>query len=484
MPVLRAALTLLCLLSLGCGSDPTAAGPRTGIRFASGVGTADTIGARLAEPLVVEVTDSAGRPLVDVEVRFSSPIEPAAPYCTLSACGITGSVFAGGPQRTDATGRVTAVLTFGRVAGPGRLAVSVPALGTVDTARFTIRPGLATRVVLAPRDTALFQGATATLRPVAADRFGNARPETPSLEGSSATPVSGQRVTAAAYGSHRVVARAGALTDTARVAVIPRATVVGIESYAPDNFVIVVVDLDGTKRARLHVGEDISGLAWVPDGSRFVYAKQERFGFRLYSAAPGGSPMPVISAPATTDEQWPTYTRDGQWLYFGDQPYTSDSWQIWRVRPNGTGAQRVGRPVAATFGTKVGMLAPSPDGSQVAYPYDGCCPTARWLQVMDAATGAVVTLPIQADAARWSPTGDRIAYRRPTGAGIVNADGTGNRHFTEAYHGSASISLDWSPDGRWLLHQNGGALQLIDVASGDRIALPQMGGVYMARWRP
>lgn len=492
----RAALLSLSATLIGCSGDPTGSTPpdpidptpRAAVRVVSGADVPDTIRARLAQPLVLEVTDSLKQLVADVEVQFSAPIEPAAPHCIGSACGRTHAVFAQGPKRTDEQGRVSTPIEFGRIAGEGRLAVAVPALGILDTVRFTIKPGRAAHVVITTRDTVAYQGTAVTLGAVVTDRYGNVLPELPSLEGSVATPTSGLRVTGAAFGVHPVVARAGSLTDTARLTVIPRGTIAALEQYSHDGKnAVVVVDLDGTKRARIPVDRQISGLAWTADGSRIVYAKRDSFAEtnRLFTTTLSGKATPLMSKSTASDEQWPTLTRDGRWVYFAERHLETWAWQIWRVRPDGTGAQRVGAHFSSGSGAHGAMLAPSPDGGRVAFSWAGDWTLTGSLRLLDAATGSFVDIPVETTGgAAWSPTGDRIAYARLFGAGVVNANGTDDRDYDLGGSIAVENSLDWSPDGRWVLAQTGGPIHLIHIESGEMIPLPHLGAAYMARWKP
>jgi hypothetical protein len=122
---LRPGLVLLSILThaalVGCsgGNEPAEPNPpeppvRPGsLVILTGEGQTDTAGATFAAPVEIEVRDSNGAPLADVEVRFEEAL-------------VTGPFLEhGGPDTTDATGRVSRPWQPGAEAGPHRLRVGV-----------------------------------------------------------------------------------------------------------------------------------------------------------------------------------------------------------------------------------------------------------------------------------------------------------------------------------------------------------------------
>lgn len=192
-----------------CGGSDKPTEPQTqqpSLEVVAGGALADTILARPAQALVVQVRGTDGKPASGIAVRFE-PMpaadttrrgEYAVFTCSLldGACGsvldLTG--YPGGynlptigvapvpdVDTTDASGRVKVAVRFGSIAGTARVRIVVPLFGYTDSASFTIRPGAAARVKIANADTTLSVGGTVTLRTSVSDRFGNARPEVPAL---------------------------------------------------------------------------------------------------------------------------------------------------------------------------------------------------------------------------------------------------------------------------------------------------------------
>ena len=472
-----------------CSGSPTDSGPLAAVRIVSGAGAADTIGAYLSSALYVEVTDAAGERAAGVEVRFTSPPLAAPAHCS-GSCAAEPGIAVAASRVTGADGRAYVPLRLGLVAGDARVVVAVPALGAQETAGYTVLPGQATRVTLAPRDTVVYLGAAVRLRGAVVDRAGNARPEAPTLVGTTGAPTTGLTVTASAYGVHQVQAQSGTLPPaTATVAAVPRGTIAALAGYGPGtDGVVVVFDLDGTQRARLTLASGaLGGFTWSPDGSRIVFSKYEKSdgpGYRLYATTLAGTPAPLLPARTAPDEEQPAFSRDGRWLFFGEKNLAEGfSWQIWRARADGSAPTRVGGVVRDGSGP-VTPFGPSPDGGRAVYGRGSCCPTATVMGVVDVASGAVSEHGVPASGPRWSPAGDRIAYATPTGPATVSPDGTGTRTYPEPYNGFVDLTPDWSPDGRWLITKSAGPLVLVDVESGARIPLPYFPGAYHPRWKP
>jgi Tol biopolymer transport system component len=93
----------------------------------------------------------------------------------------------------------------------------------------------------------------------------------------------------------------------------------------------------------------------------------------------------------------------------------------------------------------------------------------------------------------WSPDGLSVAYvhfnpdfhdtTEPSGLYVVDAAGTTKRLIVPGFYGtSLARSVDWSPDGRWLVYNDGMGLHLI-TATGDSARHIYSGGSFPA-WSP
>ena len=117
---------LLCVALAGCGSDLTLPDDTSPARLEAyaGDGQEGTVGSRLSEPLVVRLTDAAGRPVRDVAVTFSFE-------------GSTDAEVESASEITDAEGQASAEVRLGTETGTLNVA-----------ARVVEAPGLKTRFSL------------------------------------------------------------------------------------------------------------------------------------------------------------------------------------------------------------------------------------------------------------------------------------------------------------------------------------------------
>ncbi|MDQ6613145.1 MAG: hypothetical protein M3Y64_11975, partial [Gemmatimonadota bacterium] len=82
---------------------------------------------------------------------------------------------------TDADGRAEASVRLGRASGATYVRVRAPELGVVDSAIFTVNPGVAVGVRTAIKDTLISIGTAISIPASVVDRYGNVRSEAPAL---------------------------------------------------------------------------------------------------------------------------------------------------------------------------------------------------------------------------------------------------------------------------------------------------------------
>lgn len=503
-----AAVTAACGGGDG-GTGPTPPAPQgPSLRLVSGAGSTDTIEALSTAPLVVEVRDANGQLRAGVNVRFDPFPSAPLPGCT-GICFPVPQVAPNGALTvspvtvaTDANGRVSLPYRFGTSPGEGKLAVTVPELALQDTARFTILPGAAARVEVVPADTAVSVGGSFSPRGGVVDRRGNPRPDAVSFTaGSAALTVSGNVVSGVAAARSFVVAELAGQRDTGWVSVVPQGEI-AVYRYGPPAR-LQRMKLDGTLVRSFDL--PFSGAPdpdWSPDGQKLVgvtHGTAPRLAF--YDLTDGTRTAIVDPAVGLRAESHPRYSRDGAWIYFNGAPATIGGFanvngrgELWRVRPDGSGAARVG-PVGALFSDDYSP-SPSPDGTKVAFQSsrdEGG--TGTTLRVLDLATG-IESYPggvrIIVEWLAWSPTdAQMIAFgipdATPTARGLridaIRPDGTGRRTLSPA--GRVYVHFTWSPDGKWLLAKPADrtGFELIEVATGQVIPLP-FTGLESPVWRP
>ncbi|HET8654568.1 MAG TPA: hypothetical protein VFL93_03560, partial [Longimicrobiaceae bacterium] len=364
----------------------------------------------------------------------------------------------------DAEGLASVRVRFGHVAGVGEVVVTAPTLGYQDTARYTVLPGAPARTAIEPRDTVVYLDGTITLRATVADRFGNRRPESPTITGSAGATVSGTTVRAAGFGVLRVRATfPGAASDSTTITALPRERLAATTAYLGGT--LVMMDLDGSNRVSVPLQGIVYGLDWAPDG-RVVVAPGSTTA-TLEAVSSTGEITPFLSNSTASSEAYPVFSADGKTLFFAGRAAgaTNTDNYLWRANADGTGVQATTIPLTFEWGTSYG---PSPDATQLVFRST----------IYDLQTQTGKTLPTgEIESWRWSPLGDLIAFNDIDTMGVMRPDGTGRRVFSSDYTGFADQSIDWSGDGKYLVFRsNSGSLEIVEVATGAHAVLPFTSG--------
>ena len=466
-------LTAALLTAIACGSSK-ASGPtllsRVPIAFTLGNSQTDTIQSVLGQALTVRVGSGPAGSGAHQVVRFQSVLDSGT-YRVLV------EPLAGGPpspfvaETTDASGEASVVIAFGNDEGPGQLVVNVPALGYLDTARYTVLPGNPYAMQAMPNDTDAYLGGTVGLRTAVVDRFGNTRtdPVTFVVVGGPGS-INGSTLTVNSYGPILVAGTAHGFVDTTVVNGVPKGTI----AAAGDVSYIWSFNLDGS--AFTSISPVSAGtLKWAPNGSSLVFDETVNglYGAidQLQSVTTSGQLTTIVNSGAVA-LAYPQYSRDGTWIYYDEYSATQP---LWRVHPDGTGNATVNMlsPESLQF------PSPSFDGTKVSYILSG---GAGDLKVLTLSSGAAVDLGVQGIADVWSPTGNVIAYVTLNNAmALVNSDGSGQTTIAPGPYGP---QFDWSPDGRWIIARNTATtrLEVINVATQLVIPLGYTGTVGSPTW--
>jgi hypothetical protein len=486
-----ASLVAIGLASLAAACDSVSGpGAGSGLIIRGEPALEDTVTANAR--IVVEVSRlSHNHPArVQVEFRYGQVTSPESGLCCM--------YYVRPADTTDANGRAEALLVHGTAAGAQYLVVEARAFGqatafTSDSVIVRTTPGQPARILIAPRDTALFQGDTDPLALAAADRYGNRRMEIVQLTAATAGVSVSASVVRADSGPSRQIVRAqlGAIRDSAWLSIVPRGELaVGTSpQYVGQSGDLAVVKLDGSGlRSALVTSQPgdygaqaaAMNVRWDPTGTRLVYDRLETTD-RLFIGDLAGVAHPLIYPSPFSDEFNPDFSPDGAWVYFAARSPGLSASSLWRVHPDGTALEQ------APFEPDGSESRPavSPDGQWLAYSSDG------FIHVRSLVTGARTPLQVSGTAPRWSPAGDAIAYVVSADyAGysgllrIVSPDGNNDRLLVtdEAY----APGLDWTPDGKYIVAKTGnyGLLELIVVATGETIPLPYSGRLFTPAWRP
>ena len=265
--------------------------------------------------------------------------------------------------------------------------------------------------------------------------------------------------------------------------------------------------------ARNFLEEKTTNVDWSPDGGRMVYYNQDPGDPFFVADGDGANPRKILGPPSGVHQHFPTWSVDGEWIYFNRGEEWGAELDLWRVRPDGSDAERLTEDL-------LGVMYPTPLDENtvllIARDGDG---TGPWLWAWDietrqarrAAIGLERYSSIAASADRrrlvatiddpnpklWTvPIGDRPATEGDASlfAGTAGLRALGPRYggsslfflsptgggdglyrlldgeITEIWRGAESALLEppaISPDGRWLvvLVRDGGKRRLHVVSS-------------------
>ena len=476
------ALVLLGALAIGCrGGDGVAPPPPSdtpppkgppnppppdGLTIISGSGGSDTIQARLGQPLVVEVL-VRGAPAAGVVTQFAA-LPPTNPTRNLEKTALFGRI--GDDQfspslsvTTETDGRARVNIALGTVAEEVRVAISAPALGLSDTARFVVKPGAPVQLLVPVRDTALLANGRYALGAWALDRFTNRRPEAPtftSLNALGSVDAAGNVQLSSIVGRGRIAIRAGSLADTAEFVVVPPDLI----SVTRD--AVISVRLDGSERTVWQPPPGAAGTAILsPKGDLMAFWAGDFSASGIYLVDRAGTSRRLVPASQFRHAYGPRFSPDGEWVYF----YSSS---IWRVRTDGSQLEQLAAPQT---GSVNGLREPavSPDGRQIIFVDSD----QRTFVLHDLTTGEKRTISTSwGTIPLFSPDGSRIGYDAGAAVGMINVDGTGRRYF--GCPASGCYGVGWTKDGQWLITQAFDFVAMVNVSSGEWIIVPRTKGSF------
>jgi hypothetical protein len=266
-------LIALALASVACeGPDKTPATLTKQADLAAGAVVASS------NTVSLVVANKKGEPLAGVEVTF--------------AVAAGGGAITPATDTTDESGVASAVITLGTTVGDNTATGTVTGLSPVSFTTTSVA-GPATSITLASKITALSVDASATLTPIAKDKYGNTA-VLPTVTYTSrtttaATVASTGAITGVAAGQSMIVAATSAGSDSTLAVIAPAGgpvLVTDLSSFAlgaaSDQVINVVMDMrDGTEK----LGSTVAKLEWDP----------AVVSYQSHSAATGG-PTAVVNS--------------------------------------------------------------------------------------------------------------------------------------------------------------------------------------------
>ena len=482
----RQILTLIgAAVAVACTDATVGPAPGTpGLEIVAGPSPADTIEATPVQALVVELRDLAGKIIVGSVVRFTPMAVDTAPfYSSMQVAPPAGRDFGDfAADTTNASGRATALVRFGFIAGPGRIRVVAPELGAERVVTYSIRPGQPVRIRVTPADTTVYPSGGLQLRGQALDRAGNVRAESatfaagPSQAQLLSVSSTGAVTAGSGFGRATVTASLGTLRDSSVVTVVPRGVFAAVDVGGNGGLVVGNLDGSGQRRYPLPGTLDygIVDPAWAPDGSGIAFVDQTN---RIAILNTDGAVNPLIAAsvPDLGVQFSPVFSPDGRTVYFSGGSFLTGNRTIWRVGRDGSGARSISQALTG------GDFSPSvePAGQVAAFH----TPEAR-IRFVNLQSGLPVGTSIPGLYPEYSRTQDRLSLVTGEQVAIVNVDGGGFRIVTPIGRRYAQLVASWAPNGDWLLVRGESLLELIQVATGLRLVLPWSVTLTHPAWKP
>ena len=255
---------------------------------------------------------------------------------------------------------------------------------------------------------------------------------------------------------------------------------------------IWVMKPDGTARKQLTSGPtDDQGPTWSRDGTRLAYWSQDAEAGRaeLINVAADGSDPTVVTTVEGDHELHPAdWSPDGTQLAFTTCPRTDQpSCELLAAAADGSGTDSLAEPSIATW-----TIRWSPDGSLVAFggSRDDEQRSVRVISPEDGTERELGLLTNREDAAfsglEWSPDGQKIVTQGgdvQPGIWVIPVEGGAGIRLADD-----GIFPVWSPDGESVAYLDGGERVYIVPAGGgeartDGTELRSPGGVVTRRRR-
>jgi Tol biopolymer transport system component len=223
---------------------------------------------------------------------------------------------------------------------------------------------------------------------------------------------------------------------------------------------IYTMNSDGSGVTLLHAcdcnGEN-DGHEWSSDGTRIVFVESNM----IYVMNADGSGLTALH-----EGRFPDWSPDGTRIAFQDSGWDSDSfdynYEIFTMNDDGSGVTRLTNNGHIYMYNTDNHPAWSPDGTRIAYAFNGSGSTNPEIYVMNADGSGQTQLTNSEGLDRfpeWSPDGTKIVFQSSrvgfNRIWVMNADGSGQTALLQDFD---QYIPAWSPDGTQIVYASDGII--------------------------
>lgn len=214
-------------------------------------------------------------------------------------------------------------------------------------------------------------------------------------------------------------------------------------------------------------------VSWSRDGLRIVLASTR--GFLVFDVEDGTE---WRGGRRDVDALWPRFGPDGAVHY--SAPAETGGWELVRMRPARGSAPEV-TISADRFPNDDFFPDWSPGGDRFVFTADWERHSQYVLRIADRSGSRIASLGVEGVTPVWSPDGSLIAYQELGAVGVVSPDGLTAREWRLGW----SKGVTWSPRSDRLVGLRAGHIEVVDVETGETLALTHFGGgISAVAWRP